>query len=128
MPNLVLTVHDNVSSESASAPECLKGSQHTSALRSTFAWVPGPALSNAAGAHYCVLQEAVAQRPKDAEFWSLLSKATSDMTYLDEIQGEHREKLTDADRQAFNRQAMEHAKKVIQLASGFRFGARPLTM
>ena len=58
------------------------------------------------------MQEAVQQRPKDAEFWALLSKVTSDMTYLDEIQGEHREKLTDADKRAFNKQAMEHAKKV----------------
>lgn len=59
-----------------------------------------------------MLQECTQQKPKDAEFWSLLSKAMSDMTYLDEIQGPHREKLTDDDKRSFNTQAMEHAKKV----------------
>ena len=58
------------------------------------------------------LQECTQQKPKDPEFWSLLSKAMSDMTYLDEIPGPHREKLTDDDKRRFNTQAMEHAKKV----------------
>ena len=58
------------------------------------------------------LQECTQQKPKDPEFWSLLSKAMSDMTYLDEIPGPHREKLTDDDKRRFNTQAMEHAQKV----------------
>lgn len=61
------------------------------------------------------MQEAIQQRPQDSEFWSLLSKATSDLTYLDEIKGPHREKLTDNDKRAFNTQAMEHAHKVSKL-------------
>ncbi|KAK9834362.1 hypothetical protein WJX84_010762 [Apatococcus fuscideae] len=60
-------------------------------------------------------EEAIQQRPQDSEFWSLLSKATSDLTYLDEIKGPHREKLTDNDKRAFNTQAMEHAHKAIAL-------------
>ncbi|KAK9844642.1 hypothetical protein WJX74_005107 [Apatococcus lobatus] len=60
-------------------------------------------------------EECTQQKPRDSEFRSLLSKAISDMTYLDEIQGPHREKLTDNDKRRFNTQAMEHAKKAIEL-------------
>lgn len=61
---------------------------------------------------YLSVQEAAKLMP--GSFWhlSLCSKAWSDLTYMDEIQGKYREGLSSSDKREVNEKALEFSSQV----------------
>ena len=61
----------------------------------------------------CSVQEATELAPANFDYLARCSKAWSDATYLDEIAGKFREKLTDQAKRDFNEKALGYSKKVL---------------
>ena len=67
-----------------------------------------------------IMQEATELAPTDFDYLARCSKAWSDATYLDEITGKFKEKLTDQAKRGFNEKALGYSKKVTpQHSPGF---------
>ena len=58
------------------------------------------------------IQEVIELAPTNFDYLARCSKAWSDATYLDEISGRFKEKLTDQAKRDFNERALGYGKKV----------------
>lgn len=61
---------------------------------------------------FLISQEATELAPTNFDYLARCSKAWSDATYLDEISGKYREKLTDQAKRDFNERALGYSEKV----------------